>query len=131
MPDVLYMGQSEGLAFRNGFYGYISNEKFVRTIFSTTITVNQQLHSFAITGLLQNMAAIYRFTGDGNWDVPENWSGNAVPPATLPGGSEIIIDPAAGGSCLLNISYTVSEGCILTVKPGKNFLVAGASEIQE
>lgn len=131
LPDVLYMGQSEALTFRNGLYGYISNEKFVRTIFTTTITVNQQLHSFAISGLLQNMASIYKFTGDGNWDVAANWSGNQVPPAVLPGGSELIIDPAAGGRCVLNIAYTVSKGCLITVKPGKNFLVAGSLNMQQ
>ncbi|MDO9376718.1 MAG: hypothetical protein Q7T76_19990 [Ferruginibacter sp.] len=131
LPDVLYMGQSEGLTFRNGLYGYISNEKFVRTIFTTTITVNQQLHSFALTGLLQTVAKIYQFTGNGNWDVAANWSGNIVPPASLIGGSEIIIDPIAGGNCVLNISYTLSKGSQLTVRPGKNLIVSGSLDIQQ
>jgi hypothetical protein len=125
LPDVLYMGQSEGLCFRNGLYGYISNERFQRTLFGTTIVVNQQLHSFTIEGLLQNLATIYQFRGDGDWDLATNWEGNIVPPTTLAGGSEIIIDPIPGGECKLNIPYTLSPGSTLSVKPGKHFLIQG------
>lgn len=131
LPDVLYMGQSEGITFRNGLYGYISNEKFVRTVFTTLITINQQLHSFAVQDWLQDLAKIYKFTGSGNWDVAANWSGNSIPPATLTGGSEIIIDPQPGGNCNLNIAYTLSKGCSLTVRPGKDFVLSNALEIQQ
>ena len=42
------MGQAEGIAFRNGTYGYISNEKLAKTIGSVTIRVTQKLRSFDI-----------------------------------------------------------------------------------
>ncbi len=46
LPDATIMGQGEGLTFRNGTYGYISNEKFVRSSGQFTLTVNQKLRSF-------------------------------------------------------------------------------------
>ncbi|WP_207492889.1 hypothetical protein [Aridibaculum aurantiacum] len=46
LPDALTMGQVEGITFRNGTYGYISNEKFTRTSGPFTLTVNQKLRSF-------------------------------------------------------------------------------------
>ena len=46
LPDATQMGQAEGITFRNGTYGYISNERFVRSVGSFTITVNQKLRSF-------------------------------------------------------------------------------------
>src|SRR5258706_2571045 len=46
LPDASVMGQAEGITFRNGTYGYISNEKFVRTVGPVTVTVNQKLRSF-------------------------------------------------------------------------------------
>ncbi len=131
LPDVLYMGQSEGICFRNGLYGYISNERFQRTVFGTTIVVNPQLHSFTVQGLLQNMAVIYQFEGNGNWDEPTNWAGNNVPSLVLTGGSEIIIDPIAGGQCKLNIPYTLSAGCTLTIKSGKSFLIQEDLRVQQ
>ncbi|MDB5192634.1 MAG: hypothetical protein JWQ96_2197 [Segetibacter sp.] len=46
LPDAITMGQAEGITYRNSTYGYISNEKFTRTVGSFTITVNQKLRSF-------------------------------------------------------------------------------------
>lgn len=46
LPDATQMGQAEGLTFRNGTYGYISNEFFTRTVLGITITVQQRLRSF-------------------------------------------------------------------------------------
>ncbi|MEP7163627.1 MAG: PQQ-dependent sugar dehydrogenase [Ferruginibacter sp.] len=67
----------------------------------------------------------YTFTGNGNWDVAANWSNNAIPPATLPAGAEIIIDPVLNGECVLNIPQTVSAGAKLTVSVGKKFKING------
>ena len=41
LPDVITMGQAEGITFRNSTYGYISNEAF-----SNFITVPQRLRAF-------------------------------------------------------------------------------------
>ncbi|MEP6674407.1 MAG: hypothetical protein ABJA78_04605 [Ferruginibacter sp.] len=66
----------------------------------------------------------YTFNGNGNWDNPANWSNNTVPPAVLPAGSQIVIDPSAG-ECVLNVTQTVSAGATLTVKTGKIFRIPG------
>ncbi len=70
---------------------------------------------------LSSGPVIYIFTGNGNWTVAANWSNNKIPPALLSDGSEIIIDPIAGGKCVLNIPYTINPMARLTVKPGKHF----------
>ncbi len=42
---------------------------------------------------------IYTFTGNGNWDVPANWSNSSVPPAVLPATNSIVINPSGGKLC--------------------------------
>jgi hypothetical protein len=130
LPDATVMGQGEGITFRNGKYGYISNEKFVRTIGPFTISVNQKLRSFDISNFVNNYFTTYVFNGNGNWSDPANWRYNLVPPSTLIAGNEIIIDPAGGGSCALDIPYTLPAGAILTVNAGKKFLVQGNLIVQ-
>ncbi|MFT3681267.1 MAG: right-handed parallel beta-helix repeat-containing protein [Ferruginibacter sp.] len=66
----------------------------------------------------------YTFTGNGNWTDAANWLNNQVPPSTPPAGTQIIINPAAGGECILNTAYTVSPGVIFTVLSGKSMRVA-------
>ncbi|HEV7333308.1 MAG TPA: hypothetical protein VGN63_19895 [Flavisolibacter sp.] len=46
LPSVAEIGQVEGITFRNSRYGYISNEKFVRSKFGLTLSVNPKLHLF-------------------------------------------------------------------------------------
>ncbi len=131
LPDATVMGQSEGISFRNGKYGYISNEKFVRTVGPFTITVNQKLRSFDLSNYVASYYSVFTFTGDGNWSAAANWGNNLLPPSTLPAGSDIIINPIAGGRCLLDINYTVSPGTRLTVNAGKNFLIQGNLTVQQ
>jgi 1,4-alpha-glucan branching enzyme len=69
--------------------------------------------------------SIYTFIGTGNWNISSNWSGNAVPPAVLPFGSEIIIAPASSDPCILNVPQTISAGAKLSVQPGKKFVIQG------
>lgn len=52
LPDATIMGQAEGITFRNGTYGYISNEAFSRTVLGFTISVDQKLRSFNTTSFL-------------------------------------------------------------------------------
>ncbi len=126
LPDATVMGQGEGIAFRNSTYGYISNEKFVRSIGPIVIQVNQKLRSFNITGFISPVGStVYTFIGNGNWDDASNWSNDAEPPSTLTAGSEIIIDPVVGGACILNIPYTLSSDATLTVNPNKELIVKG------
>lgn len=72
----------------------------------------------------------YTFMGNGNWNVATNWSNNTIPPAVLPDGSEILINPVAGGECVLNISQTISAGSKITVLSGKKLTIPGDLIIQ-
>ena len=124
LPDATVMGQSEGIGFRNSTYGYISNEKFVRSVGPFTISVEQKLRSFNIKNFITpGISVIYTFTGDGNWNNSSNWSNNKVPPSTVTAGSQIIINPVSGGACILNVPYTLSSDATLTVNINKKFII--------
>jgi len=73
------------------------------------------------TGTILNDDApkVYIFTGSGNYNVPANWDNSIVPPGKVLTGDEVIIDPADGGECILNVPVTVMPGAKFTVMPGK------------
>lgn len=73
---------------------------------------------------------IYRFTGNGNWSDANNWENQLIPPAYLPGGDLIIIDNAAGGQCVLNITQYISTTGSLIVNSGKKLVMPGVLKIQ-
>jgi hypothetical protein len=73
---------------------------------------------------------VYRFTGNGNWNVAANWSEGIIPPATLPPSDMIIVDPVAGGECVLNVTMTVSSAGNITVASGKRFRIPGNLIVQ-
>ncbi|MEO6289441.1 MAG: hypothetical protein ABIO76_05950, partial [Ginsengibacter sp.] len=130
LPDATIMGQAEGITFRDSVYGYISNEKFYRDLGFYTIDVAQKLRSFNISNFVPGLGDIYTFNGDGNWDTPANWANSNMPPAALSSGSEIIIDPPAGKSCVLNIPYNLSSAARITIVSGKIFVVQGNLVVQ-
>jgi len=66
---------------------------------------------------------IYTFIGNGNWTTASNWMYGSIPPATLPSGSQILIDSQPGGQCVLNTTQTVSSGASFTVIAGKHLLI--------
>ncbi|MBL0356363.1 MAG: hypothetical protein IPP72_05495 [Chitinophagaceae bacterium] len=68
-------------------------------------------------------STVYVFNGDGNWGDPANWTYNTAPPAVLPAGSEIFINPRLTSECLLNINQTISQGAKITVMPGKKIKI--------
>ncbi|MBL0337269.1 MAG: hypothetical protein IPP73_18625 [Chitinophagaceae bacterium] len=72
---------------------------------------------------------IYRFTGNGNWNVGANWSEGIIPPSILPNGDMILIDPVPGGECVLNVSMTVSSAGSIIVVTGKQFRIPGNLQI--
>jgi hypothetical protein len=129
LPDALIMGQAEGLTFRNGKYGYISNEKFVRMVGPFNISVDQKLRSFDISSFVNDHFSIYTFTGNGKWSDAANWKYGQMP-VVLVAGNSIIIDPVAGGECDLDVPFTVPAGVTLTVVAGKIFSVSGNLVIQ-
>jgi hypothetical protein len=67
----------------------------------------------------------YTFTGNGNWSVASNWANNAIPPATVPDGREVIIDHTEGGECVMDVPVIMAPGSKLTVKPGKKLRIVG------
>jgi hypothetical protein len=71
----------------------------------------------------------YVFIGNGNWNVAANWLNQAIPPFNLPAGSEIIINPAGDGECVLNLEQSLLPGSALTVVPGKKFRVNGNLQV--
>lgn len=66
-----------------------------------------------------SQAFTYTFIGSGNWTIETNWKENAIPPAVLPTGATIIIDPVPGGECVLNTSQTIAPGAAIKIKAGK------------
>jgi uncharacterized delta-60 repeat protein len=73
----------------------------------------------------KKLANGYRFTGNGNWTQASNWEGGKVPPAVLPSGSYIYIQPAEGGNCILNTMQYISSGNNIVVAEGKKLVIAG------
>ena len=64
----------------------------------------------------------FTFTGNGNWSNPANWSGNAVPPATILSGYTVIIN----GQCILDIAEHMQSGASVTVLSGKSLVITGS-----
>ncbi len=73
---------------------------------------------------------VFTFTGNGNWSNHVNWLNNEVPPADLPAGSEIIINHAVNGQCILDIPQRISAGSTFTVANGKNLIILSDFHIQ-
>ena len=73
----------------------------------------------------------YTFIGNGNWTTPSNWMYGSVPPATLPSGSQIIVDPQPGGEAVLNTTQTISEGATFTVISNKTLSIPMNLVIQQ
>lgn len=73
----------------------------------------------------------YRFIGNGAWTMEENWLGNKIPPALLPAGYMIIVDPENGGECLLNVFQIISSGAALELLPAKRLKILTGLVFQE
>ncbi|HSC53962.1 MAG TPA: alpha-amylase family glycosyl hydrolase [Phnomibacter sp.] len=68
---------------------------------------------------------VYNFTGSGNFSDPCNWQGGAIPPAVVPAGHQVNINPTDNNECILNTPLTLQSGALLNVLPGKRFRVNG------
>jgi hypothetical protein len=73
----------------------------------------------------------YNFIGNGNWSRAANWSNNSIPPAVLPVGDQINIDPAGNGECILDIPQTVGSGSSLQIIEGKKLRILGNLTIKK
>ena len=78
-----------------------------------------------------NACVTYTFTGSGLFTDANNWDGGLIPPANLPAGSSIIINPVVNGECVLNISQQVLSGGFFTVLPGKRLSMPVNLNIQQ
>lgn len=88
------------------------------------------LQNFAMLPIIESASCntvTYVFTGNGYWSDAANWVGNSIPPTDISGNTEIIIDPVAGGQCILNlgISQRIGPGARIIVKPSKVFVTEG------
>jgi len=85
-----------------------------------------ETQSCMLPGPCGSACAVYTFIGTGNWSIAGNWESNLIPPAVLTGCSQILINPAGTGECLLNIPLQIiPAGTGITVMPGKKFRVPG------
>lgn len=78
----------------------------------------------------KTVPATYTFIGNGNWDIPSNWVNNSIPPAILPTGKSISVNPIKTGSCILNTIQQISPGATISVNAEKKFLIPGSLIIQ-
>lgn len=82
-------------------------------------------HSYVIKSTTPTSNLTYTFIGDGNWDIATNWQNNLIPPAVLPSGSTIYINPVTNGKCVLNTTQVISQGANIRVQPGKLLITPG------
>jgi len=79
-----------------------------------------------LPGPCESGCAIYTFTGSGDWNIEGNWEGGLIPPVTLSGCTQIIINPTGTEECLLNIPIQIiPAGTTITVMTGKKFRIPG------
>jgi len=81
------------------------------------------------TAIILN-AQTYNFTGNGDWSNAANWNNNIIPPAVLPNGSQININPSAGGQCILSTLETIAPGALFTVLQNAKLLINGNLVLQ-
>lgn len=74
---------------------------------------------------------VYTFNGNGDWTNAANWTANGIPPAALPSGSGIVIDPVTNGNCILNTEQRILNGARITVRSGKQFTVNSNLSIEQ
>lgn len=124
--------QTRTINFQNtgNWYNYVANGSGTGINGATDAAFNLSSTSQSITlqpgefhVYLYHPSNVYIFNGNGNWNNPANWTYGTVPPASLPSGSEIFVNPRMGGECVLNISQTISQGAKITVMQGKKIKI--------
>ncbi|HMU45159.1 MAG TPA: kelch repeat-containing protein [Chitinophagaceae bacterium] len=61
----------------------------------------------------------YIFTGDGDWDIPENWVNYQIGPKNIPGGVSVTIDNFPPGQCNVSANINIQAAGKLTINPTK------------
>ena len=122
--------------FTNGTYSYNDNLSNLPVPQEISYRIKMNIDSdtsFFFSPVIishNNPCATYTFTGAGNWSEPSNWSGGGVPPAILPAGGTININPTGNNECVLNVPQQVQAGGVLNVLPGKKLRIEGNLNIQ-
>jgi hypothetical protein len=116
-----------GGQFKNGniTLSYTLGEAFVGIQKSGNVQIGAGFWLVVPVSYVSSFTTIYRFTGNGNFTIPSNWEGGAVPPNPLPAGSEIIIAPSVEAVCIVNQLYQLLPGSKISVLSGRRMLVPG------
>jgi 1,4-alpha-glucan branching enzyme len=128
--DVVPITRTIGLQATGEWMHYVSNgtgaglnggENTLFTVNDFNQSVTLQPGEYHV--YLYHPANVYVFNGSGNWNDAANWTYNRIPPANLPSGAEIMINPRMGGECILNIAQTIGQGAKITVMAGKKIQI--------
>ena len=94
--------------------------------FSTRLIGKANTTRCPMPGSCQSNCAVYTFIGTGNWSIEGNWEGGFMPPVSLSGCVQIIINPKDNTECLLNIPLQqIPPGASITIASGKKFRIPG------
>jgi hypothetical protein len=117
--------QSLNTSYNASYYGYSKLLPTTPGIYTFQATYNGTLCTWLFQIAASSAPVSYTFIGNGNWNVASNWFNNMMPPANLTGGEQIVIDPAADGECILNVTQTIGPTCGFMVMPGKKVRLLG------
>ncbi len=124
--------QTRTLTFQStgNWYNYLSNGggTGLNGVTGTTFSLAAEAQAITLEPgeyhvYISQPSTLFTFIGTGNWTDAGNWIYNAIPPATLPAGSEIVIAPQPGGECVLNTPQQISQGAKITIATGKQLRI--------
>lgn len=93
-------------------------------------------HPHGYCGLLMAASAMefpittYTFISNEDWGTATNWLDNIIPPAVLPKCEAIVINPIAGGRCVLNTEQYIAAGGRVIIKKDKQLVITGNLSVQ-
>ena len=128
--DVVTQTRNIGFQATGDWYNYVSNGTGSGVNGGTDVKFNLASNNQNVTlqpgeyhVYIYHPANVYMFIGGGNWNDPANWTYNTMPPAVLPSGSEILVNPGLGSQCVLNVTQSILPGAKITVMAGKKILI--------
>ena len=134
VPNPVFQWQKNGLPVGSNSTTYMDSTLMNSDVITCLV---QSSTSCSTTSAVSNIVTVnvkpgtyIAFTGNGNWSNPANWSSGQVPPPGIAPGTAIVINPVAGGQCILDNPVVFSKGAQLIIKPGSNFIVGNNLTIQ-
>ncbi|MCU0403534.1 MAG: hypothetical protein MUE99_03215, partial [Chitinophagaceae bacterium] len=109
------------------------NGALVNSASGTTVSGNVNISQPGLQRIIAvaeqaSFANVLTFNGNGNWSNAANWAGGNAPGAVIPSGTEVVINPSPGGTCILDANVTTvtfSPGSKLTVANNASFTLIG------